>query len=451
MEGRLLLKDCSVFRADGRIRDRMAVLIEAGRICRVAPDHEVPTLPGDWEVACRGRLVAPGLVDCHTHLVGGQLLPLSGELLLRTPWARFGAQVKIDEQLTVPEIEALTAFAVAKALRAGVTMLVEHLHAPSDVGGALGVQARVAEWLGVRLVNSHATTSLGGETSAADQLEANAAHARAYRSHPLVRSALGFHSSFCCEDDLLRRVGRLREELGLGAHYHLAESEDDLTITYARHGKRIVPRLESFGLLGAGAVAAYAKAIDRAESDRLAKTRTLIALSPHSSLALEPGMGGFESVISHQNLIGLGTGGTGSLWDELNAAFVSVMHVARVGRLLDPDGLLSQFLVGGPAELCSMLFGLPSGNVEEGGLADLVVLDHVPAMENAGGLTPHLLMQLGQSPVAWTVVGGRVTVREGQLLGADYVELSSEAAKVLHTVWARSGAALDPGGSSPVA
>ncbi len=443
MEGRLLLKNCSVFRSDGRIRAQMAVLIENGTISKVASDDEIPALPGDWEVACKGRLVAPGLVDCHTHLVGGQLVPLSGELLLRSPRSRFEIQQRIEQQLTVAEVEALTAFALAKALRSGVTMLVEHLHSPLHVAASLAVQGRMAERLGVRLVSSHATTSLFGEASAIEQFEANAEYAQSRRSHPLVRGALGFHASSYCDDDLLRRIGRAREEMGVGAHYHLAESEDDLTVTYARHGRRIVPRLEAFGLLGAGAVASYAKAIDRAESDRLAKSRTLIALSPRSNLASE-GWGGVESVLAHQNLIGLGTGGTGSLWEELYCGFVSVMHVARVGRLLDPDGLMSQLLMGGPADLCTMLYGPPSGNVEEGGLADLVVYDHVPAMELAGGLTPHLLMQLGQAPVGWTIVAGKVVVREGQLLGVDYLELASEASRALQALWKRSGQPQPP-------
>ena len=85
MEGRLLLKNCAVFRADGRVRTGMALVVEGGLIRRVAPDADVPVLPGDWEVACRGRLVAPGLVDCHTHLVGGQLLPPTGNFLLAPP------------------------------------------------------------------------------------------------------------------------------------------------------------------------------------------------------------------------------------------------------------------------------------------------------------------------------------------------------------------------------
>ena len=62
MEGRLVLKDCSIFHPDGRIRYGMAVVIDGAAITRVAPDAEVPVLPGDWEVACGGRLVTPHLV-----------------------------------------------------------------------------------------------------------------------------------------------------------------------------------------------------------------------------------------------------------------------------------------------------------------------------------------------------------------------------------------------------
>ncbi|CAM4313043.1 hypothetical protein COEX109129_17915 [Corallococcus exiguus] len=53
MEGRLLLTNCAVFRAGGCVRHGMAVAVEEGII----------------------RRVDPGLVDCHWHMVNGQLLP----------------------------------------------------------------------------------------------------------------------------------------------------------------------------------------------------------------------------------------------------------------------------------------------------------------------------------------------------------------------------------------
>jgi cytosine/adenosine deaminase-related metal-dependent hydrolase len=114
--------------------------------------------------------------------------------------------------------------------------------------------------------------------------------------------------------------------------------------------------------------------------------------------------------------------------------------------MLDPDNLMASFLVGGPAELCTMIFGMPSGTVDPGAVADLVVYDLVPAHET-GNFTPHLLMQLSQVPVGWTIVDGRVVVREGQLLGADYLELARESARAMESVWRRAG--VSGGGAAP--
>ncbi|MBK7860592.1 MAG: amidohydrolase family protein [Archangiaceae bacterium] len=438
MEGRLLLKGCSVFRADGRIRSGVSVLVEGSRITKVAPDAELPVLPGDWEVACRGRLVAPGLVDCHTHLVGGQLQPLVGEFLLRPFMSRFEHVLRLASLLTAGEVEALTAHAIARGLRHGITLRVEHLLAPNDVAGALSAQARVAEQLVARLIHCHANLSTNGGGLA--QLEANAEHVQKFRRHPLVRGALGLYGSFACDDELLRRAGRLREEMGVGAIFHLGESEEDLMQTYTRHNRRIVPRFESFGLLGNGSVASHCRTIDRGESMKLALTRTLVALSPRSSQALDVGMAGFEAVLAHGNLIGLGTCGFGTVWEELVCGINAMLSIARGGRMVDPDGTMAQFFMGGGAEMCAMTWGAPCGTVEEGSLADLCVFDFVPAelSDSDSGATPHFLVQLSQCPVAWTIVDGRVAVREGELVAADFGQLSLDAAQALKSVWARA-------------
>ncbi|WP_224365526.1 amidohydrolase family protein [Hyalangium versicolor] len=438
MEGRLLLKNCAIFRADGRVRSGMALVVQDGFIRRVAPNADVPVLPGDWEVACQGRLVAPGLVDCHTHLVGGQTLPSTGNFLLRAPDTRQDRRRHVASLLTVGEVEALTRFALARALRDGITLVVEHLEAPSDVAGALSVQARVAEQLGIRFASAHITHSLAGDAPAQACLEANAEFVRRYRSHPLVRGALGFQSSHSCEDSLLRRVSTLSAELEAPVLFHLAEGEEDLAATYSRHGKRVVPRLDELGLLGPRAIAARARSINTQEAERLAATGAFVALSPRAHLTSERTGDSLEAVLARHHLVGLGTSGHGTLWDEVLAAFVGLMRSARSGRLPDPDGALAQLLVSGPAELCTRLFGAPSGRVEEDNIADLVVYDHVPAADPETGYSPHLIGQLARSRVAWTIVNGRVAVREGQLLGTDFLELSTAATQALASVWNRA-------------
>ncbi|TSC23451.1 amidohydrolase family protein [Corallococcus sp. Z5C101001] len=438
MEGRLLLKNCAVFRADGRVRHGMAVVVEEGLIRRVAPDAEVPVLPGDWEVACRGRLVAPGLVDCHSHMVNGQLLPPNGDFLLRQPRSRLDRMRQVANLLTPEDVEVLTRFAAARALLDGVSLVVDHLSSPTDVAGSLEAQARAADRLGLRLVASHSTHSLDGSAAAEAQADANADFVRRYREHPRVRGALGFHASYTCEDALLSRISRLREELNASVVFHLAESEDDLSTTYAAHGRRVVPRLDALGLLGPHAIAGYPRAVERSEAERLATSGTFVALTPRATRSLERAGESTDGALSSLHLVGLGTGGHGTLQEELAGALVGMLQLARSGRMPDLDDSLAHLFVSGPAELCTRLFGRPSGGVDEGSLADLVVYDAVPAADPETGYAPFLLGQLVASRVAWTIVGGRVCVREGQLLGSDYVELARDAAAALARVWSRA-------------
>ncbi len=412
----------------------MAVLIENRTVTRVGEDDSLPARPGDWEVRCRGRLVTPGLVDCHTRLVSGQVFPWSGDSVLRSAVAQGAAEVALEQRLTAVEIEVLTAYALAKALRAGVTTVFDHLHAPNAVETGLAAQARTAHRLGARLVASHASSSLTPSSPGPGQVEANAAFVQSTRSDPLVRGLIGISSSSNANDELLRGAGRAKEELGVGAHFCLATSNDDLALTWARHNARIVNRFETFGLLGGSSIGAYARSIDRSEASKLAKSRTLIALSPRAAQTHEGNSAmGMEAVLLTQNLVGLGTGGSTSLWEELAASFTGVMALARNGRMIDPDNVMSSFLISGPAELCTMIFGVPCGTVDVGALADLVVYDTLPLRETAN-FTPHLLLQLSQVAVAWTIVNGRVVVREGQLVGTDYLELATEARAVLESI-----------------
>jgi imidazolonepropionase len=46
-----------------------AVVCTGYRIAWVGPERDLRSEPGDAEIECGGRLLTPGLVDCHTHLV----------------------------------------------------------------------------------------------------------------------------------------------------------------------------------------------------------------------------------------------------------------------------------------------------------------------------------------------------------------------------------------------
>ncbi len=57
--------------ADGLgLIDDAAIVVEQGKIAYVGPQSEMPALYADYPATnCENRLITPGLIDCHTHLI----------------------------------------------------------------------------------------------------------------------------------------------------------------------------------------------------------------------------------------------------------------------------------------------------------------------------------------------------------------------------------------------
>src|SRR5262249_13829332 len=62
-------KLCTLAAARPGLIEDGVVIAEAGRIVFAGPRAEAPAVDAAATIDCEGRLVTPGLVDCHTHLV----------------------------------------------------------------------------------------------------------------------------------------------------------------------------------------------------------------------------------------------------------------------------------------------------------------------------------------------------------------------------------------------
>ncbi len=398
MEGRLLLKNCSVLRSGGAVARGQVVLIEGSQIQRVEPDAAIPALPGDWVVPCAGRLVMPGLVDCHSQLLAAQ---------------RGRGTAQPDE------LAAISAHALALGLRQGVTTHIEHLHAPTMVEAALRSQAAVAQRLGARLIHSHASTTPA-------ELDANAAAIGATRGEG-VRVLLGLASSSRCDEACLTHASKLRRDLDCGVHLRLAEDEEDLGTTFSHYGLQVASRLDGFGLLTPRTVGSFARTLDGPGVQLASARKTLLApwLDFHHQ-------GGFEAMLTSGVPLGPCTAGVRTLWAAVSAGVGAAESASRAGRVNRVAEVPWQMLFEGPSRFLGAVFDAKFGEVAQGVTADLVVLEAI----EAGAAVQWNRLSL--APVAWTIVGGRVVVREGQLLGTDFTELATEAAKAVEAIWARA-------------
>lgn len=398
MDGRLLFKNCTLLEGE-RLETGRVVVVKGNRVAQVGRDADAPALPGDWAVDAKGRLLVPGRVDAHACLTAPSLSP--------GPW-------------TTSEVEALAAASLARALRSGVTTVFEHLASVEQPAEALAAEALTAERLGIRLLAAHATGGAGWE----GPLEANVDFVRAWSGHPLVRGALGLSRLGDAPEPMLARVASASAGVGAAVHLGLAETDEDLVLTYQRYGLRSVERLARHGLLGPRTVAAHARCVDGHEARALAERQVLVAWSPLRDLLAEGH--GFEALWIPEHRVALGTSGLGTLPQQWDAALAMARKSARLGRLW-PEELVPRLLLDGASALLTELYGAPAGKVVPGALADLVLLDTLPVEDV---WTLQTAAETSRAPAAWTVVEGRVVLRDGQLLGADWLELEREAVAV---------------------
>jgi len=285
-----------------------------------------------------------------------------------------------------------------------------------DGAAALAGRQQAARALGIRMVSSLAAEGRHGIA----MHELNADSARASGEDSLVRTGLGFASCLRASDELLRAVGRDAEALRAPIHFRLAETDAELAEHFEQHRTRMVERLDRHGLLGPGTVAAHARAVEGAEATRLAETSVLVAWSPLADLLGE--QHGFESVWQPGHRVVLASAGVGDLHEQWTAGRILAYRAARIGRLWARERV-PEVLGEGPAGFLERVFRRPAGRISPGAMADLVLVDLLPQTEDP----VQLMADTMGAPVAWTVVNGRVVVREGQLLGTEFRGLLADA------------------------
>jgi cytosine/adenosine deaminase-related metal-dependent hydrolase len=96
-----------------------------------------------------------------------------------------------------------------------------------------------------------------------------------------------------------------------------------------------------------------------------------------------------------------------------------------------------QMVYGHNAALAEQTFGLPFGRVAPGYAADLLLLPYDPTTPaHAGNLGAHLSAALAGGPRD-VIIGGRMRVRQGRVLGADVAVIKAEARRRAAALWER--------------
>nr|WP_326215012.1 8-oxoguanine deaminase [uncultured Oscillibacter sp.] len=394
----------------------------------------------------------PGLINTHHHLyqVFSRNLPQVQNLEL-FDWltALYEIWKNLDEQ--VVRCSALTG--MGELLKHGCTTCFDHHYVfPAGAGDLIGAQLSAAEELGIRMVSSRGSMDLSQKdgglppdsvVQTVDEIMADSARIIETYHDPRPGSmrqiVLAPCSPFSVSGELLRQSAILARQYGVRLHTHLCETKDEERYTLAHFGVRPLEYMASLGWTGSDVWYAHGIHFNDEELRELSRTGTGVAHCPISNMKLASGVARVPEMLSLGVPVGLAVDGSASndgssLMEELRVAYL--LHRLTSSEKAPSGYQVLKLATRGSARL---LGREDIGALEVGRRADFFLVD-ARRLELAGaGESPaDVLGTVGlRGPVDYTVVEGRIVVREGHLTTVDEMAVSEEANRVCREYLAR--------------
>lgn len=408
------------------------VAVQDGRIAfvRDADPAADAQLPAAERLDGRGKLVMPGLVDCHTH-TGQQLL--KGRVLDELPmiWTRI--MLPFESTLT-PELMRLSAkLSALEMIKNGTAAFVDAGSYFMDEAATVYAQS------GLRGVLSCSTMDQPGlpESIATTTDEAVAAADGLYdrwngTADGRLRVAYALRALMSCSEELIRRTADHANDRGALLQAHMNEYAAEVNYTLQNFQLRPFEYLDALGgVLSERFIAAHCLMLSEDEKNVVVERGVRMCHCPFSNCAKAAPEA--PSLRSRGVVEGLGSDGAAhgglSLWAEMRL-FRSVMNITHGIQIADPKVMPAAQVVRMATENGYTFMGLEdAGRVEAGAVADLITVDLVNAgMYPTGNIVNTLVECTTGADVRDMVVDGRLVMRDRSVLTMNEADILAEAA-----------------------
>ncbi|MBB6732029.1 8-oxoguanine deaminase [Cohnella zeiphila] len=411
----------------------------------VAIGKDLPYEDADTVIDAAGKIVYPGLINTHHHLFQTltRNLPLAQECGL-FDW--LGTLYGIWRHLRPEDVHIGAVVGLGELLKSGCTTAADHFYCfPDGISGELiDEEIRAAAELGIRFYPTRGSMTLGrskgglppdvvcqtDDVALKDTIRVIERYHSADR-FAMVRVGVAPCAPFNVTSDLLRESAALARSYKVRLHTHLAETLDEEAYCLEKFGVRPLEYMEKHGWVGDDVWFAHGIHFDDGEISLLGKHSCGVAHCPSSNMKLSSGVLPLLKMRDAGVRVGLGVDGSasndgGNLLTEARMAYL--LHKLSHGAAsIDAAGALA-LATRGSASVLGWEDGI--GSLEVGKAADLFLID-TRRLEFAGALFDDMALPIvtGFSrPVDMTIVGGKVVVDGGRLVGVDE-ELAAEKAQ----------------------
>jgi len=416
--GSILLKNIAV---EGVATD---ILIEGNLISKIDAAIDESALPHGTEIVeCTGKAVLPGLVNMHTH-AGMSMMRGVGEDIAFHEWIDriWKVESRIDEEY----VYHATRLACLEMIKTGTTTFNDHYwHMP--------MAHKAAVEMGLRPVLAYVICDRNDpEESERQKLQCSQMYDEAMTWNDMTQFAIAIHAIYSVSEPLMLWAVDFARERGLKIHIHLSETRKEIEDCKAQHGGLSpVEYLDRLGVLGEDVIAAHTLWLSENDIRILGERKVTCVHNVNSNLKLASGYRFLYNELRDAGAnICLGTDGCASSnnLDMLETIKTSAM-IQKAWRD-DPTAMPLEELIAAATANAGKALGQNLGRIEEGALADLIIID----TDNYNFISPgsflaNFIYSAHSDCVDAMICNGRFVMRERVVEGEK--EILEQARKVM--------------------
>ncbi|MCB2293276.1 amidohydrolase family protein [Clostridium algoriphilum] len=321
-------------------------------------------------IECRGCIVMPGLINCHTHIystfargINISFDPKSFKDILDKYWW------KIDRSCNKATVYYSGLINGYESLSNGVTTIIDHHASGIDITGTLDeLKKSLCNVVGMRGIFCFETSDRFDINKCIDEN-------LKFTSYRTEKSAglFGMHASMSLNDKTLKKIQECIEDLPI--HIHVAESIEDENDCMQKYGITVIERLQNFNLLKENSILAHCVHINEVEADIIAKSKAYVAINPTSNMNNAVGLVDYR-LLKERNIpciIGNDGLGTNITREYLNLFF------GMKSRFKSPAAFTLEDLrvvIDNGYKYASKTLGIKLGRIKKGYKADMLIVPY---------------------------------------------------------------------------
>lgn len=378
-----------------------------------------------------GKLLMPGLINCHNHCPMVLLRGIGSDLPLQQ-WL-FDTIFPIEDRLTDDEIKAGSYLALLEMI-AGGTVSFSDMYGPQmnvEAVGESGMKANVTR----PILSAEPNETPEQSYRMREAIEYYEKYNNTFNGRVLIDYCI--HAEYTCDERTARALIDEMNAHNGNLHIHLSETKKEHDECILRHGKTPAEWFDSLGAFESSAFAAHCVWLSESDMELFRRKGVSVVHNPTSNMKLASGFAPVPKMLDTGINVALGTDGPSS---NNNLDMFEEMHIASIihngytldATVMNADTVLKMATVNGAKvqrrENC--------GELKVGNKADIIAVSldaphMVPALDKKALLT----YSAQSSDVVMTMVDGKILYENGEYKTLDKEKIYFEFNKAVEKLY----------------